>query len=414
MYERAGLGAGPVVYSFHSFASGYYRRVETGKNRKDDGTMASHHESVAGVAGNVDRFLNHAFTSIVIDGPQLDPEEIQRHPHMIVSTHRSHVDYFLAGWFLFYQGFKHMRFAAGSNLTNLPWIGPRFRAFGAFTVEREKAFERNYIQNLCNQVIGMMENREAVILFPEGGRSYSGAMLDLKGGILGAAVVLQARHPDDDVYLIPSAISYECPPDAPWFELLLRGKTLRKRNNNFAYRLLGNAYYFGADLFAFLPFVTSRRTGRRYGSVYVDHGAPLSVRSMVDLKALEAPDARDEFFRHRAAMQKVGEIMHAHLLSLFRLLPLHALAALLVKNGPLDAAHAVALVPGFLDEMRAGKRNSRSLDALSPHDIVAAGREQLLRLGAVHINGGVFFEKNGSLLRYCAAAAQAQGGETTR
>jgi 1-acyl-sn-glycerol-3-phosphate acyltransferase len=374
--------------------------------------MASPHETVAGVSADVDRFLNKAFSSITIDGPKLDAEEIQRHPHMIVSTHRSHVDYFIAGWYLYYLGFKHMRFAAGNNLTGLPYIGRRFKAFGAFTVEREKAFERNYVQNLCGQVINMMENREAVILFPEGGRSYSGAMLDLKGGILGAAVLLQARHPDQDVYLIPNAISYECPPDAPWFELLLRGKTLRKRNNNFFNRLLGNAYYFGADIFAFLPFVTARKTGKRFGAVYVDHGAPMSIRSMVDLNALEAPDARDEFFRHRAAMQKVGEIIHDRFVSLFRLLPMHVLAALLSKNGPLDAAHAVALVPDFLEELHAKKRNCRTLEPLLPHDIIAVGKEQLLHLGAIHINGGVFFEKNGPLLRYCAAATHDGAGGT--
>jgi 1-acyl-sn-glycerol-3-phosphate acyltransferase len=365
--------------------------------------MSSPHEVATNISSNVDRFFRHVFNAINIEGPKLDSQEIQRHPHMVVSTHRSHVDYFLAGWVLYYRGFKHMRFAAGSNLTSLPWIGRRFRSLGAFTVKREMAFERNYVQNLCNQVIGMMEKSEAVILFPEGGRSYSGAMLDLKSGILGAAVLLQARRPDEDVFLIPTAIAYEYPPDAPWFELLLKGKNLRKRNNNVFRRLFGNACYFGADIFAFLPFITARRTGRQYGEVFVDHDAPLSVRSIVDLEALKAKDAKDEFFSHRAAMQKVALVVQQRFMALYRILPQNVLAALLTHNGPLSAAQAVALTPGILDDLRRRGRNVRSFETLSPHDCIAKGKERLLSIGAIHASGGVLFEKKGALLRYCAA-----------
>ncbi|MBN2035397.1 MAG: 1-acyl-sn-glycerol-3-phosphate acyltransferase [Chitinispirillaceae bacterium] len=365
--------------------------------------MASHHETATRISSDVDRFFRYVFTSINVEGPFIDAEEIQRHPHMIVSTHRSHIDYFMAGWVLYYRGFKHMRFAAGSNLTGLPWIGPRFKALGAFTVEREIAFERNYVKNLCNQVIGMMEKKEAVVLFPEGGRSYSGAMLEIKSGILGSAVVLQARRPQEDIYLIPMALSYEFPPDAPWFEQLLKGKKLRKRGNNAFNRFRGNVYYFGADLLAFLPFIAARRTGRRYGAVYVDYGAPVSVRSLVDLASLRSTDAKDEFFSHRAAMQKVGAIMQERFLSLYRLLPMHAVAALIAKNGPLGAAQSVALMPALMEQLHDSNRNLKSLRNYSPHDLIVAGKEQLLRLGAITVRGGVVFEKNGPLLHYCAA-----------
>jgi 1-acyl-sn-glycerol-3-phosphate acyltransferase len=365
--------------------------------------MASPHETATKISSDVDRFFRYVFTSINVEGPSLNAEEIQHNPHMIVSTHRSHVDYFMAGWVLYYRGFKHMRFAAGSNLTGLPWIGPRFRALGAFTVEREIAFERNYVKNLCNQVIGMMEKREAVVLFPEGGRSYSGAMLEIKSGILGAAVLLQARRPQEDVHLIPMALSYECPPDAPWFELLLKGKTLRRRGNNAFNRLRGSVYYFGADVLAFLPFITARRTRRRYGAVYVDYGAPVSVRSLVDLAFLRTADVKDEFFSHRAAMQKVSTIMQDRFLSLYRLLPMHVVAALITANGPISAAQSVALIPGLVEQLHNSKRNLKSLRSYSPHDLIVAGKEQLLRLGAITFSGGIMFEKNGPLLRYCAA-----------
>jgi len=322
---------------------------------------------------------------------------------MVVSTHRSHIDYFLAGWVLFYKGFKHMRFAAGSNLTGLPYIGPRFRALGAFTVEREVSFERNYVKNLCNRVIGMLENREAVILFPEGGRSYSGAILDIKSGILGAAVLLQARRMDEDVSLIPMAISYEYPPDVPWFGLLLRGKRFRKRTNPFVKRLLGSVFYFGADLLAFAPFVTARRTGRKYGAVHVDYGAPLAVRSLVDIPGSRAADVKDEFFSHRASMQRLGACMRDRFLALYRLLPMHMLAYLIKEQGPSTPHQAAERAGAVIERLAAGGRNIASLATSRPAEAMETGKEQLIRLGAVTAKGGVLFCRNRLILDYCAA-----------
>ena len=365
--------------------------------------MKSHHQTATKISSDVDRFFRSAFSSITIEGPQLDAQEVQKHPHMVVSTHRSHIDYFLAGWVLYYRGFKHMRFAAGSNLTGLPYIGPRFRALGAFTVEREVSFERNYVKNLCNRVTGMMENREAVILFPEGGRSYSGAILDIKSGILGAAVLLQARRMDEDVSLIPMAISYEYPPDAPWFGLLLRGKRFRKRTNPFVKRLLGSVFYFGADLLAFAPFVTARRTGRTYGAVYVDYGAPEAVRSLVDIPGSRAAAVKDEFFSHRAAMQRLGVCMRDRFLALYRLLPMHLLAYLIKEQGPATTHQAAERASAVIERLAAGGRNTESLEKGRPAETMEAGTEQLLRLGAVAVKGGVLFGRNGLLLDYCAA-----------
>jgi 1-acyl-sn-glycerol-3-phosphate acyltransferase len=365
--------------------------------------MESHHQTASKIAGDVDRFFRDVFSSIVIEGPHLDAAEVQKHPHMLVSTHRSHIDYFLAGCVLFFRGFKHMRFAAGSNLTRLPYIGPRFRALGAFTVEREVSFERNYVKNLCNRVIAMMENREAVILFPEGGRSYSGSVLEIKSGILGAAVLLQARRPEEDVSLIPMAISYECPPDVPWFGLLLRGKRLRKRTNPLVKRLLGSAFYFGADILAFAPFVTARRTGRQYGAVYVDYAAPVAVRSIVDIAALRAPDVKDEFFSHRAAMQRLGAHMRGRFLELYRLLPMHLVAYLIREQGPATQHQAAERAGAVLDRLAAGGRNLKSLDRGRAADAVAEGTRQLQRLGAVSLKGGIAFCRNRLILDYCAA-----------
>ena len=372
--------------------------------------MKSHHQAIIDIADGVDRFMRSAFTSITVEGPELDAVEFQKHPHMIVSTHRSHVDYYMAGYMLIFRGFKHLRFAAGSNLTKLPYIGPRFRAFGAFTVEREIAFERNYVKNLCNSVVTMMENREAVIVFPEGGRSYSNSILEVKSGILGAAVLMQARldarlharSPDQEVLLLPMAISYECPPDAKWFGLLLAGKRLRKHMQPFFKRLLGNVLYFGADILAFAPFMMAPKTGRKYGAVFIDYGAPLSMRAIVDIDANRAAGARDPFFEHRASMQKVAEVMRHQFFALYRLLPMHVLAYVMRSESAIDAATAAARMPAVLEALAEAGKNKKSLDGRTPAQLVEEGTRQLERLGAITVRGSVLRVRRQRIVQYCS------------
>jgi 1-acyl-sn-glycerol-3-phosphate acyltransferase len=363
--------------------------------------MKSHHEAVTSVIDGVFNFFGRVFTKITMDGPALDAPAIQQHPHMAVCTHRSHIDYYLAGLTLYAKGFKHMRFAAGDNLTKLPYIGPRFKAFGAFTVSREIAFERNYVKNLCNKVVSMMENHEAVLVFPEGGRSYTGATLDVKTGILGASVLLQAKSPQETVQLIPMAVSYEYPPDARFFNLLLKGKKLRKHSQPFLKRIIGNMFYFGADIMAFGPFVVGPKIRRTYGAAYIDYQEPVPVRSLVDIEA-DKSDTKDEFFAYRTSMQKLGDGFQSRFKQLFRLLPQHFLAFTVHENGPMTVSKAVESVKPLLDKAATVGANVKTVSAMTPEAIVEQGAANLIRLGAIKKTGGVLSMKKPSLLAYSA------------
>jgi 1-acyl-sn-glycerol-3-phosphate acyltransferase len=365
--------------------------------------MRSPHQTVTNRSETINRFFNSVYTNIDQKLPSFDPEKIQEHPLMVVCTHRSQVDYFLGGMQLHNIGFKDMRFAAGDNLTKLPIIGSIFKGFGAFTVERDIGFERNYIKKLCTKVIGMMKNRDAVIVFPEGGRSYSGSMLEIKSGIIGAAVLLQAKCPDEDVLLLPMAISYECPPDAPWFTMLLRGKKLRKKTQPFFKRMVGNVLYFGADLLAFAPFILARKTGRNYGAVYIDFDVPVAIRSLVDLSADRARDARDEFFAHRASMQKVAAFIAGRFVALYRILPLHIVAEICKTRGAPTVGEIEDAIPPLLEKLRGERRNLAELSALSPATIVDRGIKQLEKLKVISRRGTRIVIKRRTLLEYCAA-----------
>jgi hypothetical protein len=365
--------------------------------------MQTYHEAVVNVADGIGRFFRKTFTAYVVEGPQLDAQEIQRHPHMLVCTHRSHTDYFLAGYTLIARDIRNLRFAAGSNLTRLPYVGPRFRAFGAFDVEREIAFERDYVKKLCYRVVDMMEKREAVMVFPEGGRSYSGATLEVKSGILGAAVLQQARRPAEDVLLLPMAISYEYPPDVPWFSMLLLGKSWRKRSQPFFKRLLGSIFYYGADILAFVPFLLAPRIGRTYGAVYLDHDAPVAVRSLVTLDPSAATAAKDEFFAHRDAMLRLAGIMRRRFIALFRILPQHLVASVVRERTAVSVKEIERLLPPLIAALRAAGRNLKSVEGRTPSELVEQARKPLLRLKAIAQKGDMLILRKKRIVDYCAA-----------
>ncbi|MDR3012664.1 MAG: 1-acyl-sn-glycerol-3-phosphate acyltransferase [Chitinispirillales bacterium] len=348
----------------------------------------NYHNEVARVSAGVVKFFEKTFSEVRFDGPDMDPLEVQKSPIMFVGTHRSHADYFLIGSKFCLMGFRNIRFAAGDNLTKLPWIGPKFLTFGAFAVSRDSGFERHYVRNLCAKVIEMLNDGDSVLVFPEGGRSYSGGMLEIRGGILNAALMLQAANPERDVFLLPTAVSYERPPDVPWFSLLLKGKKLRKGKSNFIKKILGNLYYFGADLAAFAPFMLARFFGRKYGAAYMDYGKPVSVRSLVDLEANRIQGARDEFAAHRASLDIAGAEIRKLLVSLYRILPVHIVSALLLRSGD-GTVSMIDLVRGageLKSSLVKDGRNCKTLDELTPATIVKNGLATLHKLKAVKVN----------------------------
>ena len=228
-------------------------------------------------------------------------------------------------------------------------------------------------------------------------------MLEIKSGILGAAILLQARYPDEDVFFLPMAISYEYPPDAPWFPLLLRGKKMRKKTQPFYKRFLGNVFYFGADLLAFLPYITARKTGRAYGAAYIDFDTPVAIRSLVDIEGNRAKDVKDVFFSHRASMQKVADFIAKRFFALYRLLPMHLVAAIGKNRDACAIADLEAAIPALLDTLRADGRNLTSLVDQTPADIVKQGIRQLERLKAVSQTGDIVSIKKRNILEYYAA-----------
>ncbi len=354
--------------------------------------MSSFHQAICAVSDQLDSFFEKYYSSINLCGPQLDVSEYQKYPLMFACTHRSHIDYILVGYELHKKGFKEMRFAAGDNLTRLPYVGSRFTSFGAFAVSRDNGFERNYVRKLCDSVISMLDRGEPIIVFPEGGRSYSGAMLELKNGILGAAVLAQAKDLSRDVHIVPIAVSYEFIPDLPYFDLLLKGKQLKKKSNPYFKRIIGSAYYFGADLLAYLPLFLNKGGKKKFGNAYIDYKAPVSVRSIVDIEKNRIENARDEFSAHRVSMQQVSLYLQKEFLCLYRILPVH-LVAFLLKNGNDTVQKMEAEINLLIEKLESYHRNTEQLKNHEATDIVKQGLHSLLKQKAICIGEEITVRK---------------------
>jgi 1-acyl-sn-glycerol-3-phosphate acyltransferase len=360
--------------------------------------------AVDNIEDDLDRFFGRAFSKTHVNRTGFSPEMFKDSMVMVVSTHRSQTDYFLFGWVLFKSGIKYLRIAAGDNLTNLPFIGKKFSSFGAFPVRRDMAFRKNYVRQLCLDVVSMLENHEPILLFPEGGRSYGGNMMEPKGGILLSAVLAQARNPDKKVYLLPGAVSYEHLPELPYFEMLGKGKGMRKKSNNFFRRFIGTLYYFGADIIAFSKLMLRTRLGLHQGEVYVDIGAPIAVKDIVDVKANFNAAARDEFSGHQASMRIICGRLYGVFQSLYRLLPEHVVAGALKGNPSLSKTAVVAALQTIVGSLRDRNRNTTALDGLDGDRILAVGVKQLRYFKAIDVRGDNIFIKKQFIIDYFAAA----------
>lgn len=366
--------------------------------------MKDYNQNLHNATVVVDAFMQKTFTGIEYHGPTLSPDLLNSCPTMAVCTHRSHVDYILLGIMLHKLGLNNLRFAAGDNLTNMPYVGRKFLSYGAFSVYRTRALNRNYIFELTKQVVGMLLDNENIILFPEGGRSYDGSMMELKNGILAANILAQHRDPEHQYKYLPCAISYEHLPEINWFELLEKGKQLRKLKLGFFGSLRANTYYYGSDLIAFAKFIAAHKFRLRYGRVIIDYDTPVAVNDIVDIAKEYAPNARNEFFAHKTAMQIVGEDIRKRLVKLYRVLPMHVVAAALMRKNGTEANALTGLITEICGALEKNGRNCKSLSPFSSQEILEKGIDQLNNVKALSGEGNNVRIRSKKLITYYAAS----------
>jgi glycerol-3-phosphate O-acyltransferase len=200
--------------------------------------------------------IRRLFQSIEVRGLERVAEWAKRQPVVLVPSHRSYFDFVLVSW-LFYQ--NHLmppHVAARENMAFGPF-GFLFRRAGAFFLRRSfddelyKAVFRSYVGYLVRE--GFTQE-----FFIEGGRSRTGKTLAPRMGMLSWNIHGFIDSGRRDLLFVPVAITYE--------RLVEEGSMVEE--------LEGGAKQQESTF----ALVRARKLlRRRFGSVFVNFGEPLSL-----------------------------------------------------------------------------------------------------------------------------------------
>jgi len=365
--------------------------------------MRDYHRELSRATLTVGPFLNTVFNSINIAGIELITGVSDTCPTMIVSSHRSHLDYLIMGVILNKAGIKNVRMAAGDNLTNMPYIGKKLVSYGAFSVYRALSRNKNYVINLCRTVVEMLENEDNVLVFPEGGRSYSGKMGEIKNGIITASLVAQYNNPDKNYTFTPATISYERVPEQPYFDILMRGRNIRNKKLDFFTNSIGSLFYYGADLYATAKVISAPWFHTKFGDMYIDFGKPVLINEVVDVRKNYISDARNVFGAHKTSIHLISTLVKEKLLQLYRILPLHIVSLILKGKKSCTMNELISRVADTTAELQKQNRNIKSCNSLSEKEIAENGVEKLILFKTIKKSGNSLKINKIKIIDYYAA-----------
>jgi glycerol-3-phosphate O-acyltransferase len=193
----------------------------------------------------------------------------QRQSVVFLPTHKSNLDHLVLQYMLHENGLPPNHTAGGINMNFFP-VGQLVRRSGVFFIRRTFKDNAVYKFVLGHYIDYLIEKRFPLEWYIEGGRSRSGKLLPPRFGLLAYVVDAYRRGRTEDVALIPVSIAYDQISDVQDYAREQRGGAKRRES-------LG--WFVGVV----------RRMRRRYGSIHIDFGEPLSLA-----KALGPPDPRAE------------------------------------------------------------------------------------------------------------------------
>jgi len=184
-----------------------------------------------------------------------------------VPCHRSHMDYLLLSYVIYYKGLVVPHIAAGVNL-NMPVVGGMLRRGGAFYMRRSFKGNALYTMVFMKYLGLMMARGHSIEYFVEGGRSRTGRLLQPKTGMLSMTLRSYLRDPRRPIVFVPVYFGYE---------RLVEGKT-------YIGELSGEAKQ-KESVFGMLRTLPALR--RRFGKVHVSFGEPIALEAVLRKHAPE-------------------------------------------------------------------------------------------------------------------------------
>src|SRR5688572_22592022 len=207
------------------------------------------------------------FWTRLYDGVELHHvEQLQRiidgNEVIYVPCHRSHIDYLLLSYVIYYKGYAIPHIAAGVNL-NMAGVGRFLRRGGAFFMRRSFKGNALYTMVFMKYLGLMMARGHAIEYFIEGGRSRTGRLLQPKTGMLSMTVRSYLRDPRRPIVFLPVYFGYERLVEGKTYIGELSGKAKEKET------VLG--------MLRTLPALR-----KHFGKVHVSFGEPLRLDDVLD------------------------------------------------------------------------------------------------------------------------------------
>ena len=181
----------------------------------------------------------------------------QQNSLVFLPSHKSNLDHLVLQYVLWENDAPPNHTAGGINMNFFP-IGPIIRRTGVFFIRR--TFKDNPIYKfvLRSYIDYLIANRFPLEWYLEGGRSRSGKVLPPRYGMLSYVADSFRRGKAEDVYVVPTSITYDQIQDVGSYAAEQLGKAKEKES-------------FGW----FLRSVRSLRM--RYGNIHVRFGEPISL-----------------------------------------------------------------------------------------------------------------------------------------
>ena len=141
-------------------------------------------------------------------------ELYRQHPttsFLYLPNHQSHLDYLLITFVLFDANLPSPLIAAGMNLY-IPVFRSILRALGGFYIHRSRSASTNPVYQLVlkEYISTALQHGCHMEFYPEGTRTRSGKINLPKNGLMSLVLDAILDSGVQDVYIIPTTISYEC------------------------------------------------------------------------------------------------------------------------------------------------------------------------------------------------------------
>lgn len=216
-------------------------------------------------------FWNRLYDGVELHNVENLQSVMEGNEVIYVPCHRSHIDYLLLSYIIYYKGYAVPHIAAGINL-NMPVIGRFLRMGGAFYIRRSFRGNALYTMVFMKYLGFMMARGYSIEYFVEGGRSRTGRLLQPKTGMLSMTLRSYLRDPRRPIVFLPVYFGYERLVEGKTYIGELSGKPKEKES-----------------IFTMLKALPALR--KRFGKVQVSLGEPIRLS---DVLARHRPDGTND------------------------------------------------------------------------------------------------------------------------